>query len=105
MRIALILFLHLVVTMAKLMGPGGARGLLAETLAVKHQLIILNRSRKRAPNLTTWDRVFLGLLSLLVRPGRIGKIAVVVSTATLFKFHDTLKNRSGLFRKGSDHSL
>ena len=93
MRVALVLLIHLIASVAKLVGPGGTRGLLAEILAVKHQLLILNRSRKRAPNLTTWDRVFLGLLSLLIRPGRIGKIAVVVSTATLFKFHEALKKR------------
>jgi hypothetical protein len=32
-------------------------------------------------------------MSLFVRPGRIAKVAVLVSTATLFKFHDALKKR------------
>ncbi len=93
MKIALILFVHLIVSVAKLVGPGGSRGLLAESLAFKHQLMIVSRSRQRAPNLTSWDRVFLGLWSLLIKPSRVGKIAVLVSTATLFKFHTALKNR------------
>jgi transposase InsO family protein len=83
----------LIASVAKLLGPGGTRGLLAETLAVKHQLLIANRSRRRAPNLTTLDRFILGLLSLFVRPTRMAKVAVVLSTATLFKFHDALKKR------------
>ena len=40
-----ILFLHLVATVARLAGPGGARSVVAESLLVKHQLLILNRSR------------------------------------------------------------
>jgi putative transposase len=41
-----VLFLHLLVTIARLAGPGGARSIVAESLLVKHQLLILNRSRK-----------------------------------------------------------
>lgn len=43
MRDLIILFIHLLTTVAKLMGPGGARAIVAESLLVKHQLIILNR--------------------------------------------------------------
>jgi hypothetical protein len=38
---------HLLVTIARLYGPGGARSVVAESQLVKHQLLILNRSRKR----------------------------------------------------------
>ena len=93
MRVAFMLFVHLIVSMAKLMGPGGAKGLLAETLLVKHQLLILSRSRKRAPNLETWDRIFMGLCCLIIRPARIVKNAILVSPATLFNFHQALKKR------------
>ena len=51
MRDLLILLVHLITTTARLMGPGGARSVIAESLLVKHQLLILNRSRQRAPNL------------------------------------------------------
>jgi putative transposase len=93
MRVAFLLFVHLIVTIIKLIGPGGVRAVLAESLLVKQQLLITNRSRKRAPNLTESDRFFLGLFSLLIRPHRLGALAVVVSIATLFKFHDALKKR------------
>jgi len=93
MKTAFILFVHAVVTIARLMRPGGAKSLIAENLAVRHQLIIANRSRKRAPNLSPWDRFLLGLWTIFIKPARIDKIAVVVSSATLFKFHDALKKR------------
>jgi hypothetical protein len=39
-----VLFLHLLVTVARLAGPGGVRSVVAESVLVKHQLLILNRS-------------------------------------------------------------
>ena len=89
----MLLLVHLITSLVKLAGPGGARGLLAETLLLKHQLLIVNRGRKRAPNLSAWDRVFLGLGCLLIHPDRIRKVAVVVSSASLFKFHAALVKR------------
>ena len=93
MKTVVVLFLHLIVTMARLLGPGGARALIAETMAIKHQLLIANRSRKRAPNLTTGDRFLLGLLTLFINPRRIGKVAVIVSRGTVLRFHEALKKR------------
>ena len=51
MRDVVILFVHLIVTVVRLAGPGGLRSIVAESVLVKHQLRILNRGRKRAPNL------------------------------------------------------
>ena len=61
MRELLILVIHLIVTFAKLLRPGGARAVAAESLLLKHQLLISNRPRQRAPNLTALDRFVLGL--------------------------------------------
>ena len=44
MRDLAVLFLHLLATVARLAGPGGARSVVAESVLVKHQLLILNRS-------------------------------------------------------------
>jgi hypothetical protein len=52
-RELLILAIHLLVMFAKLVRPGGARAVAAESLLLKHQLLISNRSTQRAPNLTT----------------------------------------------------
>ena len=46
-----VLFLHLMATLIRLVGPGGARAVVAESVLIKHQLLILNRSRRRSPNL------------------------------------------------------
>jgi hypothetical protein len=61
-----VLFLHLLATVARLAGPGGARSVVAESVLVKHQLLILNRSRKRSPNLRPSDRMVAGLCAVLI---------------------------------------
>ena len=73
MRDLLLLATHLLVTLAKFLGPGGIRSVAAESLLLKHQLLISNRSRHRAPNLSTLDRFLLGLITLFVNPRRIPK--------------------------------
>ena len=49
MRDLVVLFIHFIATLARLLGPGGARSIVAESLLLKHQLLILNRSRRRSP--------------------------------------------------------
>jgi hypothetical protein len=51
-----------------LLQPGGVRSLIAESLLLKHQLLIVNRSRQRSPTLSSWDRILAGWMALLVRP-------------------------------------
>ena len=51
MRDLILLFVHVIVTMARLAGLGGLRSVVAESALLRHQLLILNRGRKRAPNL------------------------------------------------------
>jgi hypothetical protein len=57
MRDLVVLFVHLIVTVVRLARPGGLRSVVAESVLVKHQLRILNRGRKRAPNLRAADRI------------------------------------------------
>ena len=66
---------------------------LAETLLIKHQLVILCRSRQRAPKLTTVDRIVMGLCTLFMNPSRIHKVAAALRAATLLAFHQALKER------------
>jgi hypothetical protein len=49
MRHLVILFVHVIATLARLWGPGGIRSVVAESVFVKQQLWILNRSRQRSP--------------------------------------------------------
>jgi len=103
-RDLLILAIHLVVTFAKLLRPGGVRAVAAESLLLKHQLLISNRSRQRAPNLTSVDRVVLGLATLFVRPHRLPKLGALVKPATLLKFHKALVDRKGTVKLTNAHS-
>src|SRR5438477_3724516 len=57
MRDLVILFIHLLTTAARLAGRGGLRSVVAESVLLKHQLLILNRSRQRAPHLRLSDRL------------------------------------------------
>jgi hypothetical protein len=86
MRDLLILTIHLLVTVAKFLRPGGVRAVAAESLALKHQLLISNRFCRRAPNLTTLDRIVLALTTLFVSPQRIAKLGAVIKPSTLLKF-------------------
>ena len=65
MRDPIILLVHLIATLARLMGPGGLRSVVAESVLVKQQLLILNRSRHRAPNLCASDRILAGVCAFL----------------------------------------
>ena len=49
MRDLIILLVHLITTFFRLVGPGGLRSVLAESVFIKHQLLIVNRSRRRHP--------------------------------------------------------
>src|SRR6202795_523219 len=93
MRDLLILAIHMLVTCVKLLCRGGMRAVAAESLMLRHQLVISNRSRQRAPNLTSIDRFVLGLTTLFVSPRRIPRLGALVKPATLFKFHKVLVDR------------
>ena len=93
MRLRFILIAHLLVTLARLARPGGVRAVAAESLAVKHRLLIMKRSQHRSPNLTAWDRMILGFCTLLVSPRRLGKISVILKTSTLLRLHRALVKR------------
>ena len=76
MKDLLLPLLHLAVTAAKLCRPGGVRAVIAENLLLKQQLIVLRRSRQRAPNLRVGDRLLCGFGALFLSPGRIRKVAI-----------------------------
>jgi hypothetical protein len=66
MRVSLILFAHLLGIVIRLARPGGLRSVVAESVLVRHQLLIWNRGRKRAPNLRAGDRIITGLCTLFM---------------------------------------
>lgn len=93
MRSLLFLFIHFLATLAKLLGPGGPRSVVAENLLLRHQLLIMRRFRDRAPALSPADRISLGWLSLFITPRRLLRAAVVIKPSTLLRFHQALVKR------------
>ena len=93
MRDIFTLVLHAIVTIVRLGQPGGLRSVVAESVWMRHQVLILNRGRKRAPNLRSSDRIIAGLCTLMMRPARVLRSAVVLKTSTLLHFHKMLIQR------------
>jgi hypothetical protein len=78
MRNLTLLFIHFIAVLARLLGPGGVRSVVAESLLLKHQLLIVNRSRQRSPNLSALDRILAGWMTLWVRPTRLLRSAIAL---------------------------
>jgi putative transposase len=93
MKDVLLAVLHLAVVSAKLCGRGGVRAVMAENLLLKQQLIVLRRARRRAPNLTSGDRLLCGFWSFFLSPRRIRKVALAFRPSTLLAFHQALVRR------------
>ena len=90
MRDLVVLFIDFTATLARLLRPGGAGSIVAESLLLKHQLLILNRSRQRAPNLSASDRILAGWLALWLRPTRLLRSAIVLKPSTLLGLHQAM---------------
>jgi hypothetical protein len=63
MRDIFTLFLHAIVIIIRLARPGGLRSVVAESVLMRQQVLILNRGRTRAPNLRASDRIIAGVES------------------------------------------
>jgi putative transposase len=87
------LIAQLVTTLVRVALPGGVRAVIAESLFLKHQLIVLNRARNRAPRLTVSDRLLFGIGTFWVAPNRLSKIAIGIRPSTLLLFHRALVQR------------
>jgi hypothetical protein len=93
----LVVLLHSIVTGVRLIKPGGLHAVIAESALTRHQLLISNRSRKRAPNLRVSDRMIAGLCTLLMHPARILRCGIVLKPLMLLHFHHVLTKRKCLF--------
>src|SRR5258708_9746193 len=93
MRDFLILLVHVIVTVARLARPGGVRSVVDECGLVRHQLLVLNRGGKRAPNLHAADRIIAGLCTVCMRRARMLRSAIVLKPSTLLDLHSLLRKR------------
>ena len=67
--------------------------MVAESVLVKQQLLILNRSRKRCANLRLADRIVAGVCALFMRPRRLIRSAIILKPSTLLGVHRALRQR------------
>ena len=93
MRDLIILVVHVVTTARRVVRPGGVRAVIAESVLTKHQLLILNRSRRHAPNLRVLDRLIAGFCSLWIRPKRHRRLAIAFKPSTFLNFHRAMVQR------------
>lgn len=93
MRWLLFLFINTITLLFQSAQKGGVKAVIAENLILKHQLLVVGRSRHRAPTLKPLDRCIFGWLSMLLNPGRMVKMAIIIKPATLLAFHRTLVKR------------
>jgi len=70
MRAAVLLASHLLVLLAKSLKRGGIKSVTAENLLLKQQLIVMGRTRLKAPNLNESDRFIFGYVSLVISAHR-----------------------------------
>jgi len=92
MKNAIVWLVHLLARLAILLGTGGTRAVLAENFLLKQQLLVLQRSRRRAPNLRPIDRLVFGFCSQFLSPRRLIRTAIILKPATLLRFHRGLKD-------------
>ena len=89
MNLLFMLLAHVLRDVAILLRPGGCRSLIAENLLLKQQLLVLNRARRRAPNLPRIQRLFLAFWGQFLKRSRIRRVAITIRPATLFRIHAT----------------
>ena len=68
MKNAMVLLVHLLGRLAILLGTGGTRAVLAENILLKQQLLVLQRSRRRAPSLAHRRPLALRVLFTVPEP-------------------------------------
>jgi len=93
MRDYVSLFFSLLLMLIKLSKPGGIKVVVAENMAMRQQLIVMTRGKRRSPKLNTSDRFLFGLIAFFVNENRLKKIAVILKPTTILKFHKALVNR------------
>ena len=78
-----LLILCLLAGLTTLLGSRGTRAVLAENLLLKHQPLVLQRSRRRVPNLRPPDRLLFGFCALFLSPRRLVRNAIILKPSTV----------------------
>ena len=96
----------IVSTSLSLMRRGGLRSVVSEMVLLRAQLIILKRKNPKLSKLTALQRLILGTTAHFIPKGRISKISILLSPATILKFHKFLvqKKYSKLYASRSNNT-
>lgn len=78
MRDVLILVVYLIINVVRVMRPGGVRSVIAKSVFLRHQLLVLKRPRQRTPKLLPIERIVAGLCASLLRPAGLLRSAIVL---------------------------
>jgi putative transposase len=93
MNILFTVFAHLLRNVAILFRPGGSKSVIAENLLLKQQLLVLNRSRRRAPNIPPIQRLLVAFGCQFLKHRRIERAAIIIRPSTLFRIHAAFVRR------------
>jgi len=80
------MIIYSICTLFTLLKPGGVKSLIAENLALKQQLIVINRSKHRAPKLETSDRFFFAFIRFLLVTNELVKLLLFYNQPQYFVF-------------------
>ena len=81
------LLIHFFIALIRLTKRDGVKIVVADTLEMKHQLIVINRSKKRSSNLHASDRFMFAFLALFFNKNWRHKVAIIFKPATILRFH------------------
>lgn len=84
---------HLIIAVIIPCLPDGTRRLVAENLMIKQQLIVMKRSKPSAQGLSAIQRFLFSFFSTIMLRRRMTSAAVILSPATILKFHRALVKR------------
>jgi transposase InsO family protein len=96
MKATLLLIIHFIALLVRLLRPSGMKAVAAENLLLKQQLLVIQRTRGKAPNLSTVDRFIFGWLTMLLSPKQIAQSAIIIKPSTLLSLHKALVKRKYL---------
>ncbi len=82
------LIFYLILILIKICRPGGVKAVISENIAMRQQLITLNRGRRRAPKLTTFDRFFFGFMAQLRSHAKLNSHSHIPTSAHLCPIFD-----------------
>jgi hypothetical protein len=105
MRDLAALFIHIIANIARRLGPGGTRAVVAESILVKRQLLILDRAHQRTPNLRASDRIVAALCALLIPPNSPGPFRDRYQTVNPVESHMALAHETELLEFSPVHDF